>query len=265
MAEQLSQMPKPDAKQYSESRKLLLVPLFLFPPNIPEDLKNHLERYWTEVRDHIHNLERSLGSVSHVYHEMLYTDGDDGIKQMEALNPEGGSFVNAICRSTATLESTEDRMALEESTDWQRCINMGLMSNKVRSAAFDGYEDATKRRYEHIASRIGDTLQRGEAGVLFISENHKVQFPTDIQVFYVAPPSLDAIKRWMSDALRPPPAPEPEAAEPEESNDDDTDDTLAAEAQDEVAAEQHEQASDGPDVVSDEPSEPEESSQGTSS
>ena len=260
MAEQLSQMPKPDAEQYSEKRKLLLVPLFLFPPNIPEDLKKHLERYWTEVRDHIHNLERSLGSVSHVYHEMLSTDGDDGIKQVEALNPEGGSFVNAICRSTATLESTEDRAALEESTDWQRCINMGLMSDKVRSAAFDGYEDATKRRYEHIASRIGDTLQGGEAGVLFISENHKVQFPTDIQVFYVAPPSLDAIKRWMSDALRPPPEPEPEAAEEaEDSGGDDAGEAPAA-AHDEPAL-----AGDVADSVSDEPSEPEEGSQGASS
>jgi hypothetical protein len=29
-----------------------------------------------------------------------------------------------------------------------------------------------------------------------ISERHQVQFPTDIEVFYVAPPALDEFRRW---------------------------------------------------------------------
>ena len=237
MAEQLTQMPKPDAQQYSERRKLLLVPLFLFPPNMPEELQKLLERYWSEVRDHIHNLERSLCPVGRVYHEMLSSGGDEGIRQVESLNPEGGSFVNAMCRSTAKLEATEDMETLEESADWQRCISMGLMSEKVRATALAGYEDASKRRYEHIGARIGETLQDGEAGVLFISEGHKVQFPTDIQVFYVAPPGLDAIKRWMSDALRRPAAPEPEADEEADAHC-----ATAEEAATEPTAEQRETA-----------------------
>jgi guanylate kinase len=28
-------------------------------------------------------------------------------------------------------------------------------------------------------------------------ENHQLQFPTDIQIIYVAPPALDEIKRWL--------------------------------------------------------------------
>jgi hypothetical protein len=28
-------------------------------------------------------------------------------------------------------------------------------------------------------------------------ENHEVQFPPDIQVFYIAPPALDEMKRWL--------------------------------------------------------------------
>ena len=27
-------------------------------------------------------------------------------------------------------------------------------------------------------------------------EGHQIQFPSDIQVFYIAPPSLDEIQRW---------------------------------------------------------------------
>jgi hypothetical protein len=28
-------------------------------------------------------------------------------------------------------------------------------------------------------------------------ENHQVQFPPDVQVFYIAPPALDEIRRWL--------------------------------------------------------------------
>jgi hypothetical protein len=45
-------------------------------------------------------------------------------------------------------------------------------------------------------------LNEGEAGILFIQENHQVQFPSDLQVFYVSPPGLDAIKRWIDDQIR---------------------------------------------------------------
>ena len=38
--------------------------------------------------------------------------------------------------------------------------------------------------------------------MLFISEGHGVQFPSDIQVFFVAPPALDAVKRWINDQMR---------------------------------------------------------------
>jgi hypothetical protein len=30
-----------------------------------------------------------------------------------------------------------------------------------------------------------------------ISERHQVQFPADIEVFYVAPPALDEFRRWL--------------------------------------------------------------------
>jgi hypothetical protein len=34
---------------------------------------------------------------------------------------------------------------------------------------------------------------------LIMRENHQIQFPPDIQIFYVAPPALDEINRWLRD------------------------------------------------------------------
>ena len=223
MTTPISQMPKPEAEPYKDRRKLFLVPAIVFPPDAPEEVQRIQESYWSEVRDHIGNLERSLGQVSHVYHEMVFNDGDDGMKLLQELNPKGSSFIRVMCQSTARLEATEDRALVEESADWQRCVSIGLMSEKVHNIALDGYRDATEKRYQHVASRIDETLKEGESGALFVREDHRIQFLSDIQVFYVAPPSLDALKRWITDQVRATPEPaEPESqpqehAEPEQS------------------------------------------------
>jgi len=36
-------------------------------------------------------------------------------------------------------------------------------------------------------------------GLLIMQENHGVTIPPDVQLFYVAPPALDEIKRWLRD------------------------------------------------------------------
>jgi hypothetical protein len=198
----ITQIPKPDVERIKDSRKLFLVPTFLISPDAPENGQQLLERYWSEVRDHVHKLESSLGRISHVFHEALFFEGDEGLKVLEGLNPRGYSFIKAMCQSNARLEATEDRALLEEGSDWRRCVEVGLMSEKVLSTALEGYQKATSGRYEHIGNRIDETLTENETGVLFISEDHRVQFPTDMQVFYVAPPALDALKRWINDQLR---------------------------------------------------------------
>ena len=202
MSTPISQFPKPEAEQYKGQRKLFLVPILPVASGVPEEGQKLIERYWTEVRDQIGKLERSLETVTHVYHETLFSDGDEGMRLLERLNPKGHPFVQAMCQSTAKLEITEDRALVEENADWQRCISIGLVSEKVLNVAVEGFRDTTHRRYEHISSRIDETLKEGEAGLLFIREDHRIQFPPDVRVFYVAPPALDAIKRWIDDQVR---------------------------------------------------------------
>ena len=207
MTTRLSQMPKPGADQYAGKRKLFLVPSFLVGPDAPEEMQYLLDSYWSEVRDHVASLERSLGTVAHVYHEMAFAGGDDGVAMLQMLNPKGGGFIQALCGAGAALEATEDRALVEENTDWQRCISIGIASEKVLKTALDGYQESTRLRWEHIAARIDETLEQGQVGALFIREDHRVQFPPDVQVFYVAPPSLDSIKRLAGRPAPPCPCP----------------------------------------------------------
>lgn len=198
----LSQMAKPEAGQYAARRKLFLVPIYPFPPDAPDGAARLLTRYWSEVRDHIQGLERSLGGVAHVFHEGVYADGDEGMAIVEGMNPHGGSFAQALRRGGATLHATEDRAHVMEHSDWQRCLSIGLMSERVMGLAMAGVQDAAQKRFEHIGRRVCESLGEGEVGALFISEGHRVQFAGDIQVFFVAPPAQDALKRWMEEQMR---------------------------------------------------------------
>ena len=199
MTNQISQMPKPAVEQFEGHKKLFLVPNHVLPPNAPEEGLELLSKYWSEVRDSITNLERSLGPVSRIYHELIYTGGDDGLRQIEMMNPNGGPFIRAMCQSTAALHPLEEADLVLENTDWQRVLSIGPASQKVLTAALDGYQSTLEARYMAIAERISGDLTDGECAALFIREDHRVQFSSDVQVFYVAPPALDAFKRWLED------------------------------------------------------------------
>jgi anthranilate phosphoribosyltransferase len=76
---------------------------------------------------------------------------------------------------------------------------MGLYSRKALEMVAEAYEKCSVKRFEYIGRRIDETLQKGEAAMLFIREGHMVHFAKDIEVFSVAPPALDDIHRWLRD------------------------------------------------------------------
>ena len=96
-----------------------------------------------------------------------------------------------------TMLLIEDEELLNETLDLQRCLMMPLMSQKVGTSLQEWFLDTLHKRYDHISSRIDETLKEGQAGLLLINERHQVQFPSDIEVFFVAPPALDEFHRWM--------------------------------------------------------------------
>lgn len=202
MTTPLGEIQKPEAGQYRKGRKLYLVPLFLAPAEPPEEIQELLERYWTGSREHVARLEAALGPVNRIYHETVYLSGEEGAKQIEQVNPMGHRLVDARRQAGAELEATEERGLLEESSDWQLCLTVGLVSQKASSTVFEAYLEATNQRYVYIASRIDETLKEDESAILVIGDHHRVQFPSDIQVFYVAPPALDELRRWVADRLR---------------------------------------------------------------
>ena len=199
MTQELGRIERPSAEGFRGKRKLLLVPQLYHPPTLEEDGAAILNRYWEQTRSQILSLEAGLGPVKHIYHESVVEGDEDGIRSLEAAGTPSLALVREWRQAGATLEATEDAEGLWETLDLQRCLMVPFSSEKVAIQLREWFNDSVRRRYEHIAGRIDETLGQDEVGLLIINERHQVQFPADVDVFFVAPPALDEFRRWLDD------------------------------------------------------------------
>lgn len=199
MAEELAKIEKPEAGKFEGKRKLYLVPLLYSWEGAPEEFVEKFNLYWQQAGEHIVNLELKIGGVNRIYHESITVAGEEGIKIIEKLNPASCQITREKCQNGAQVEAAEDAALTEENMDWERHLLIGFISQKVANMVSDFFIESSKKRYEYIARRIDETLKDKEAAILFIREGHRIQFPSDIEVFSVSPPVLDEIHRWLRD------------------------------------------------------------------
>lgn len=199
MTEATEKAEKPQPQHFG--RKLYLVPFVFALQDGPPGYAEKLEAYWTEVGNHIRNLEARFGKIGKVYHESVPLDGEEGLKLVEQFNEKVHRMLRRKCQQGAEFVALEDRALFEETMDWRRCLAV-VLSGPVLRKVSEFHQKANRRRYELMAKRIDETLKDEEAGVLIIGEDHAVQFPPDIQVFYVAPPALDELHRLLRDHAR---------------------------------------------------------------
>jgi hypothetical protein len=197
MAQELGKIEKPDAEGFKQKRKLFLVPLLYASKDAPPEYLEKYKKFWEQVTQQIENLETKMGRVARIYHESLGMGSEQGLEILERLNPDSYRIARQKCQNNARLEAAEDRELAEESMDWERCLLIGFLTEKVAKKVSGFYVEAHKRRYEHIGKKIDETLKPDETAILFIREGHMIQFPKDIEVFSVAPPALDEIHRWL--------------------------------------------------------------------
>jgi hypothetical protein len=199
MTEQLGKIEKLEVEHFKQGKKLYLVPLIYSSEEAPDEYREKCGRYWQQVAEQLNNLASKIGRINRVYHESIFQSGEDGLKALQRLNPSSHQIARSQCDNGAIFETIEEKELLEEVMDWQRCLMLGFVSEKVASKVSEFYVEAAKKRNEFIAKKISETLEHDEAGLLFIREGHLVQFPIDMEVFSVFPPALDEIHRWLRD------------------------------------------------------------------
>lgn len=199
MAEELGKIEKPAAEDYMIGRKLFFVPLVFSSQDLPQEFTEKYNRYWEQVDSQIASLEAKLGPIKYIFHELVPETGEEAIKTIKQLKVNSLQIIQNRREKGAVLTAIEDEEILAELMDWSRCLAIGLQSQKVYTSIYGFYTEANKKRNEFISKKINDTLKENESAIIIMGENHHVQFPSDIRIFYVAPPALDELKRWMRD------------------------------------------------------------------
>jgi hypothetical protein len=205
MSEELGKIEKPSVEDFKKGRRLFFVPLIFGGKESPAEYLEKLNRYWKQVEEQLGDLELKLGQISRIYHELVPSTGKEGGKAIKALNNNSFQIIESRLEKGARLEAAEDNELLTEFMDWSRCLSIGLQNHKVLAKVYESYNEAGKKRNEFIARHIDETLKAEEIGILFMREGHQVQFPSEIEVFYVAPPALDEINRLLRDLQTQPP------------------------------------------------------------
>ncbi len=199
VSEELGKIEKLPVASFKAGRRLYFVPLIYPGQESPSDYLEKYQKYWSQVENQLSDLELKLGKVSRIYHELTVGGGEDGSKMIKELNEKSYEIVKGRLEKGAQLEAVEEGEILTEFLDWSRCLMIGLQNQTVWTKVYELYTTAGKKRNEHMAKCIDETLKAEETGILLMREGHQVQFPADIEVFYISPPALDEIKRWLRD------------------------------------------------------------------
>ena len=167
-----------------------------------EDLRNSIDLFWREAGKQIADLERA-GRVSYVFHESVTKDGEAGLEMVKQISEQSYSIVKEKLGKGAKLVIIEDETVLGEFVDWSICLSVVRKSQKVLNKILEFYRDASKRRCEGNAKTIDDTLKNGEAALLLMTEENRMQIqsylPSDIEVFLIHPPALNDFQRCLRD------------------------------------------------------------------
>ena len=224
MAEELGKIEKPNAEDYKPGRKIFFVPLAFSSREFPQEYNDKNNAYWDQVDSQLAGLEAKLGKADHIFHELVPESGEKALETLRQMKMNSLKVVESRVSSGTLLESTEDEDILAELMDWSRCLSMGLQSQKVYSTVYAAYVDSSNRRNEAISLKIDQAIKENQSAILIMGEGHHVKFPADIRLFYIAPPALDELKRWLRDYEakgKQPPSEERENADTQPAKEDD--------------------------------------------
>jgi hypothetical protein len=195
MAE-LGQIEKPKAEGFIGKRKLYCVPNIFPLYDPPEDFKELFNKYWNEVDQQIEKLEVA-GKVKKIFCEMVYTEKKDIMETLGRFNERIQQIVKKKAEEGGTLLPLEDKEIFGPYIDWGNCLRV-VSTKEVFTKILEYYTEFSMKRLQHILGVIDSNLMETEAGLLILKDEDRarLQFPGDIEVFLVTPPSYDDIMRW---------------------------------------------------------------------
>jgi len=198
---ELGQIQRPYADEFSGKRKLYCVANIYPVGEAENDYQELVRKYWDEVAQQIEKVE-TAGKVQKIFCEIIYQQGDEALKVLSTFNERIHQIIKKKLEEGSTLIPLEKKEILGPYTDWSNCLRV-IFTKEVFSKVLEFYKEFSEKRLQHFMSVIDGNLAEAEAGLLFMKDEDRarLQFPKDIEVFLITPPSYDDIIRWFRGKL----------------------------------------------------------------
>ncbi|HZV46265.1 MAG TPA: hypothetical protein VFG06_02815 [Thermodesulfovibrionales bacterium] len=199
---ELGQIQRPLADEFSGKRKLYCVANIYPVEEAENDYQELIRKYWDEVAQQIEKVE-TAGKVQKIFCEIIYQQGDEALNVLGTINERMLQIIKKKLEEGSTLLPLENKEILGPYTDWSNCLRV-VFTKEVFSKILEFYKEFSEKRLQHFMSVIDSNLAEAEAGLLFMKDEDrsKLQFPKDIEVFLITPPSYDDIIRWFRGKVR---------------------------------------------------------------
>jgi hypothetical protein len=201
MAE-VGRIEKPSAERYEGKRKLYCVANVYLLKDSPEDYKELVGRYWKEAAGQVEKLEMA-GTVGKIFCESIHAQGAEALEALAGINEPAHVMVKERVERGAALFPVEKEEIFGPFLDWANCLSV-VRTQEVFAKVYGFYTELANERLKHILEVIEENLSEGETGLLLMRDEDRVQlqFPPDIEVFLVTPPSYDDILRWFREKMK---------------------------------------------------------------
>ncbi len=199
---ELGKIQRPAVEDFTEKRKIYCVPNIYPFKDSPDELKKLIDKFWQEVSAQLDRLE-AAGKIKKIFCENVYAGDEKGLKILSKVNEKALAVVKRKIEEGATLLPLEDREIFAAFLDWRNCLAV-IQTEAVYEKVFPFFKEIYQKRLQHIQDMIDKNTAPGEASLLIMvdEERVKLQFPSDIEVFLVTPPSYDDLMRWFRDNMR---------------------------------------------------------------
>jgi len=199
---ELGQIQRPLADEFSGKRKLYCVANIYPVEEAENDYQELIRKYWDEVAQQIEKVE-TAGKVQKIFCEIIYQQGDEALNVLGKINERMLQIIKKKLEEGSILIPLENKEILGPYTDWSNCLRV-VFTKEVFSEILEFYKEFSEKRLQHFMSVIDSNLAEAEAGLLFMKDEDrsKLQFPKDIEVFLITPPSYDDIIRWFRGKVR---------------------------------------------------------------
>jgi hypothetical protein len=198
---ELGQIDKPETEMFLGKRKLYCVANVYPIEDAPDEYKELFNKYWDEVVQQVEKIE-AAGKIKKIFCEIIYDQGDESMNILTKLNERIVQIIKKKVEEGGTLFPLESKEILGPYTDWGNCLRV-VYTKEVFMKVLEFYTEFSDKRLQQIISIIDSNLSDAEAGLLLMKDEERVklQFPSDIEVFLITPPSYDDIIRWFREKL----------------------------------------------------------------